>query len=149
MGFDQKQPRCAACALAHKGKPFGFQPGGAQGAQHFHQLVGALAQHEPSAVPQGAAGALGHILGRAGHSVAGGGPHGVGALGACRKIRRVAGGKVVTPLLGSGGAKRPQVALHRGDMVNTVFRHSLHTQGAGVWVQFQRRAEAAVPGIVP
>ena len=59
LGFDQKQPGRAAGALAHKGQSLGFQPGGAQGTQHFHQLVGTLAQHKAAAIPQSAAGALG------------------------------------------------------------------------------------------
>ncbi len=62
LGSTKKTARRAAGALAHKGQSLRFQPGGAQGTQHFHQLVGTLAQHKSGRhPPQRAAGALGHI----------------------------------------------------------------------------------------
>ena len=84
--------------------------------QNFRQLLRALAEQEPPAVPQGAARAVHGVGGGAAAGVAGLGPARVRAAGTRCEVRRVAGGKIVLPLLRPGGAELPQVAADRRDV---------------------------------
>ena len=81
--------------------------------------------------------------------MAGLGPARVGAARPRSKIRRVAGGKIILPLLRPGGAELPQVGAERRDVVGLVVGGGLRAEGGGRGVQLKRRAGAAVAGIVP
>ena len=61
--------------------------------------------------------------------MAGLGPARVGAARPGRKIRRVAGGKIILPLLRPGGAELPQVGAERRDVVGLIVGGGLRAEG--------------------
>ena len=110
-----------------------------------------MAERKPPAVPQRPGCRGRHILKRAAAFVPGGGAARVGAFLAGRKIGRVAGDKVVLPAGRAGGAETAQVGAARLDVGGggAVFPHGLRAQSACRRVHFNRRAPAAVAGVMP
>ena len=119
---------------------------GPQHRQHLGQPLGPVAEGQPPAVLQKPEAAGADVVQRAVRLVAGRGPGGVGALEAVGEIGRVAGTQVVGALPFPAGA---QVGAEGHDVVKALLRHGLGQQSAGLGLQLQRCAGAAVAAVVP
>ena len=149
LGFDEEKPGRGVGAALDKSQTLGLAARRVRRPEFPPTAPGALAE-KPPAVPQGAARAVHGVGGVQGSWCVGLGPARVRAAGTGCEVRRVAGGKIVLPLLRPGGAELPQVAADRRDVRGVgVFGQGRGAEGGRGGVDLQRGAGAAVPGVVP
>ena len=115
-GVDEEKPRDGGGAGGAELEAFGFETGGAQGAEDIGEAFGALAEAEAPAVAQEEESGAAHVLDRAGQFVAGGGAGAVGADTAAPEIGGVAGDDVAGLGVGTQGRDIAQVGLKEGDV---------------------------------
>ena len=121
----------------------------AQSGQYLGQPLGTVAEGQFTAVPQQAERAGADVGQGAQALMAGGGPGGVGALGPAGKIRRVAGGQVIPAGLAGAGDPAAQVGADRADVPDVLVGRRPGQQFAGLGLDLQGQAGAAVALVVP